>query len=108
MSSFAKFLSVVGSAAVAVANAHVESTRRDTAYLADAAEAQRWENRRQAVVDTVTRAVVAKQRNSSSTVVKERIAARMRGEAAEFALKRSEPLMQMVEQQAARFEQHGC
>lgn len=106
--SFKQFAAALGSAVLVVASAHADNQRREGAIRADDLEAAKWDQRRQDVFATIDRALVADHsRQYVSQSTKERTAVRLRQEAAEYATKRSEPLMRMVEDNANRFERTG-
>ena len=85
-----------------------ESSERNSAFMAEREEAARWERRRQAVFDTIDRALMADHsKHYVSNATKAMMAARLRDGATQYSQRRSEALMRMTEEQASRFERYG-
>ena len=85
-----------------------ESSEHNRVQAKEREEAARWEHRKQAVFDTIDRAMIADHsRHCISASAKARTALRLRNDAIDYCSRRSEALMQHVEDRAARFEQYG-
>lgn len=88
--------------------AAVEHSNRNSAQYKEREEAARWERRKQAVFDTIDRALMADHgRYYVSNATKARTAARLRADITNYCERRSEALTQHVESQATHFEQFG-
>lgn len=86
----------------------LEEDLREKAVAKEREEAARWERRRQAVFDTIDRALmVDHSKHYVSNATKATMAARLRDGATQYSQRRSEALMRMTEEQASRFERYG-
>ena len=99
---------LLGSLIVTTIQVASESSERNSAFMAERKEATDWENRRQAVFDTIDRALMTDHsKHYVSNATKTMMAARLRADATQHSQRRSEALMRMTEDQASRFERYG-
>lgn len=99
---------LIGAILVTSIQVTAESSKRNSAFMAEREEAAGWERRRQAVFDTIDRALMADHsKRYVSNTSKSRMAARLRDDATQHSQHRSEALMRMTEEQATHFEQFG-
>ena len=86
----------------------LEEDLREKAVAKEREEAARWEQRKQAVIDSIARTVYANHGHLFiSNLSKARTAAYLREAAIEYSRQRCDHLMRQVEECAARFERNG-
>ena len=86
----------------------LEEDLREKAAAKEREEAARWEQRKQAVIDSIARTMYANHGHLFiSNLSKARAADRLREAAIEYSRRRCDHLMRQVEEWAARFEQNG-
>ena len=86
----------------------LEENRRELTLAREREEALHWQQRKQAVFDSLARALYANHSHHFiSNTAKARTAARLREAAIEYSTRRNDALMRYVEENAARFEQNG-
>lgn len=99
---------IVGMALISAGLTLCEENERNDKLVKEQEETAQWERRKQAVFNTIARALYTDHNNRFvSNISKARTAAHLRNSAIEYCERRADSLMRCVEKHAVDFERYG-